>query len=80
MLAHRRHGNALRGAKPCCNSRVHGEQLLLLECAGEHMHEFETFETGKFVSRLLGKGDWNSFIERVQVRCATRVPLGAALQ
>jgi signal recognition particle subunit SRP54 len=33
---------------------------------GEHMHEFETFETGKFVSRLLGKGDWNSFIERVQ--------------
>lgn len=37
------------------------------DCAGEHMHEFETFETGKFVSRLLGKGDWNSFIERVQV-------------
>lgn len=39
-------------------------------CAGEHMHEFEPFETGKFVSRLLGKGDWNSFIERVQVRIA----------
>ena len=32
------------------------------------MHEFETFDTPKFVSRLLGKGDWNSFIERVQVR------------
>lgn len=35
------------------------------------MHEFETFETGKFVSRLLGKGDWNSFIERVQVPSST---------
>lgn len=33
---------------------------------GEHMHEFEAFETGKFVSRLLGKGDWNGFLERVQ--------------
>jgi signal recognition particle GTPase len=49
------------------------------------MHEFETFETGKFVSRLLGKGDWNSFIERVQVlltaelvKCHTRAHETAA--
>ena len=41
------------------------------------MHEFETFETGKFVSRLLGKGDWNSFIERVQVLpfCTDLLPM-----
>jgi signal recognition particle GTPase len=32
------------------------------------MHEFEEFETGKFVSRLLGKGDWKGFIDKV--RCA----------
>lgn len=35
--------------------------------AGEHMHEFEEFEANKFVSRLLGKGDWKSFIDKVQV-------------
>mmetsp|Transcript_11955 Transcript_11955/g.35795 ORF Transcript_11955/g.35795 Transcript_11955/m.35795 type:complete len:489 (-) Transcript_11955:354-1820(-) len=33
---------------------------------GEHMHEFEAFEAKKFVSRLLGKADWNGFLERVQ--------------
>jgi len=32
---------------------------------GEHMDEFETFETKPFVSRLLGKGDWNSFVEKI---------------
>ena len=31
------------------------------------MHEFEEFEPGKFVSRLLGKGDWKGFIDKVQV-------------
>ena len=36
--------------------------------AGEHMHEFEEFEASKFVSRLLGKGDWKGFIDKVQVR------------
>lgn len=33
---------------------------------GEHMHEFESFETQKFVGRLLGKGDWGSFIDKVK--------------
>jgi len=32
---------------------------------GEHMDEFEPFETKPFVSRLLGKGDWNSFVEKI---------------
>ena len=30
------------------------------------MHEFESFETQKFVSRLLGKGDWSGFIDKVK--------------
>lgn len=30
------------------------------------MHEFEAFETQKFVSRLLGKGDWSGFIDKVK--------------
>ncbi len=33
---------------------------------GEHMHEFEPFETTKFVSRLLGRGDWGGFIDKVK--------------
>lgn len=33
---------------------------------GEHMHEFEDFETQKFVARLLGKGDWGGFIDKVK--------------
>ena len=33
---------------------------------GEHMHEFEPFETPKFVARLLGKGDWGGFIDKVK--------------
>ncbi|PRW05785.1 signal recognition particle 54 kDa 2 [Chlorella sorokiniana] len=33
---------------------------------GEHMHEFESFETNKFVSRLLGRGDWGGFIDKVK--------------
>ena len=38
------------------------------------MHEFEAFEAKKFVSRLLGKADWNGFLERVQVRPPARAP------
>ena len=30
------------------------------------MHEFEPFETSKFVSRLLGRGDWGGFIDKVK--------------
>jgi signal recognition particle GTPase len=30
------------------------------------MHEFESFETAKFVGRLLGRGDWGSFIDKVK--------------
>ena len=33
----------------------------MVALAGEHMHEFEEFEASKFVSRLLGKGDWKGF-------------------
>jgi hypothetical protein len=30
------------------------------------MHEFEGFEAQKFVGRLLGKGDWGGFIDKVK--------------
>ena len=30
------------------------------------MHEFEAFEATKFVSRLLGRGDWGGFIDKVK--------------
>jgi len=33
---------------------------------GEHMHEFEDFDTQKFVARLLGRGDWGGFIDKVK--------------
>lgn len=35
--------------------------------AGEHMDQFESFETKRFVSRLLGKGDLGTLIDRIQV-------------
>ncbi|EOA13257.1 hypothetical protein CARUB_v10026286mg [Capsella rubella] len=33
---------------------------------GEHMDEFEVFETKQFVSRLLGNGDWSGFVNKLQ--------------
>ncbi|CAI5942446.1 unnamed protein product [Closterium sp. NIES-64] len=33
---------------------------------GEHIDEFEQFETKAFVSRLLGMGDWTGFMDRIQ--------------
>lgn len=33
---------------------------------GEHMDEFEPFETKPFVSRLLGLGDWSGFMDKIQ--------------
>ncbi|KAG0625425.1 hypothetical protein M758_2G054000 [Ceratodon purpureus] len=32
---------------------------------GEHMDEFEAFETKAFVSRLLGMGDWSGFMDKI---------------
>ncbi|KAJ7530590.1 hypothetical protein O6H91_14G009300 [Diphasiastrum complanatum] len=32
---------------------------------GEHMDEFEAFETKPFVSRLLGMGDWSGFMDKI---------------
>ena len=34
---------------------------------GEHMHEFEKFNPKAFVSRILGRGDWGSFVDKIQV-------------
>lgn len=34
---------------------------------GEHMDEFEGFETKAFVGRLLGKGDWTGFMDKIKV-------------
>ena len=36
---------------------------------GEHMDEFENFETKSFVGRLLGKGDWTGFMDKIKVSC-----------
>lgn len=36
--------------------------------AGEHMDEFENFEAKAFVGRLLGKGDWTGFMDKIKVR------------
>lgn len=33
---------------------------------GEHMDEFENFETKAFVGRLLGKGDWTGFMDKIK--------------
>ncbi|KAK9862886.1 hypothetical protein WJX84_007935 [Apatococcus fuscideae] len=33
---------------------------------GEHMDEFEKFDTKTFVGRLLGRGDWRGFVEKIQ--------------
>ena len=33
---------------------------------GEHIDEFEAFDTKPFVSRLLGLGDWTGFIDKIQ--------------
>ncbi len=38
--------------------------------AGEHMDEFEKFDTKTFVGRLLGRGDWKGFVEKIQVHHA----------
>jgi signal recognition particle subunit SRP54 len=33
---------------------------------GEHMDELERFEAKPFVGRLLGRGDWKGFVDRIQ--------------
>ncbi|KAK9805289.1 hypothetical protein WJX72_011358 [[Myrmecia] bisecta] len=33
---------------------------------GEHMDEFEKFEAKAFVGRLLGRGDWRGFVDKIQ--------------
>ena len=38
---------------------------------GEHMDEFERFEAKAFVGRLLGRGDWRGFVDKIQVCCHT---------
>jgi signal recognition particle subunit SRP54 len=35
---------------------------------GEHMDEFERFEAKAFVGRLLGRGDWRGFVDKIQAR------------
>lgn len=34
---------------------------------GEHMDEFERFEPKAFVGRLLGRGDWRGFVDKISV-------------
>lgn len=40
--------------------------------AGEHMDEFEGFETKAFVGRLLGKGDWTGFMDKIKVELLSK--------
>ena len=43
---------------------------------GEHMDEFERFDPKAFVGRLLGRGDWRGFVDKIQVRlCYLQRPL-----
>ena len=44
-----------------------GCKQFVLCCAGEHMDEFENFDSKAFVGRLLGKGDWSGFMDKVKV-------------
>ncbi len=39
---------------------------------GEHMDEFERFEAKAFVGRLLGRGDWRGFVDKIQVNTPPR--------
>ncbi|CAA7028630.1 unnamed protein product [Microthlaspi erraticum] len=39
---------------------------VILIGTGEHMDEFEVFDVKPFVSRLLGKGDWSGFVDKLQ--------------
>lgn len=32
------------------------------------MDEFENFDTKAFVGRLLGKGDWSGFMDKIKVQ------------
>lgn len=39
---------------------------------GEHMTEFERFDAKSFVGRLLGRGDWEGFVSKIQVLLLSR--------
>lgn len=43
----------------------------LLSPPGEHMDQFEAFETKRFVGRLLGRGDVSGLMDKIQVRAQT---------
>ena len=47
------------------------------------MDEFEGFETKAFVGRLLGKGDWTGFMDKIKVglhhAAAPSAPLPATM-
>lgn len=39
------------------------------------MDEFENFETKAFVGRLLGKGDWTGFMDKIKVCCGGMITM-----
>jgi signal recognition particle subunit SRP54 len=41
------------------------QRVQLFFCTGEHMDEFEAFETKSFVSHLLSMGDWSAFVDKI---------------
>ena len=43
------------------------------------MDEFEKFDTKTFVGRLLGRGDWRGFVEKIQVSCSAAESAGLIL-
>jgi signal recognition particle subunit SRP54 len=41
------------------------QRVQLFFGTGEHMDEFEAFETKSFVSHLLSMGDWSAFVDKI---------------
>ena len=60
-----------------CELQMYGTLFLHpgVSPAGEHMDEFEGFETKAFVGRLLGKGDWSGFMDKIKVGLPPEVHL-----
>lgn len=53
--------------------------VVLVLRSGEHMDQFEAFETKRFVSRLLGRGDVSGLMDKIQVWVCGYMCVGAPL-
>jgi hypothetical protein len=53
-------------APPSPTPTLQRPRLRTQPCAGEHIDQFEVFETRRFVSRLLGRGDVGGLMDKIQ--------------